>query len=360
MKYIDEYRNRDDIKRLADRIGEISTRKISLMEVCGGHTMAIHRFGIHSFLPDTIDLISAPGCPVCVTATSYVDRIVALSRLDDVIIATYGDFIRVPGSTSSLEKERARGADIRIVYSTLDALTIAREEKNKRVIFPGIGFETTAPASAAAVLDAEKGGLNNFMILSTHKRMPPAMAAIIDEGVTLNGYICPGHVSAIAGSAMYNEIVDKYKLPCVVSGFEPSDMLLAIYMLAVQIENDEARVEIAYSRAVKPEGNIVAIEMMDRVFEKRDDVWRGLGNIKDSGLGFRDEFKKYDASLIQVEVEETIEPAGCLCGEILKGLKKPVDCPLFREVCTPENPVGACMVSNEGACAAYYRYRDYE
>lgn len=356
MKYIDEFRNRDDIRNLSESIHRISRTPISLMEVCGGHTMAIHRFGIPSLLPENINLISGPGCPVCVTSVSYVDRVVALSRMDNVIIATYGDFLRIPGSSSSLEKERAAGADIRVVYSTLDALDIASAEKEKKIIFPAIGFETTSPATAAAIIEAEKNGINNFLILSSHKTMPAVMAAIIHEGIKLNGYICPGHVTVITGTDMYKPIAEKFHLPCVVSGFEPSDLMMSILMLVSQIERSQACVEIAYSRVVKPDGNHIARNLISRVFESSDDEWRGLGIIPGSGLKLRDIYSRYDAYEIQVDVEPPAEPAGCICGLILKGVKKPLNCPLFGKVCTPENPVGACMVSSEGSCAAYYRY----
>lgn len=356
MRYVDEYRNRDDLKLLSEKIFALSRTPVSLMEVCGGHTMSIHRFGIPSLLPDTITLISGPGCPVCVTPVPYVDRIIALSRMNDVIIATYGDFLRVPGSTSTLERERAAGCDIRIIYSTMDALDIAVSNRDKTVIFPAIGFETTSPATAAAIIEAGKRDITNFKILSSHKTMPAAMSAIIDDGVRLNGYICPGHVTVVAGTDMYKPIAENYKLPCVVSGFEPADIMMAIFMLVRQIENGDARVEIAYTRAVKPEGNPVAMEYMKRVFSPRDDEWRGLGIIPASGLALKSDYSHFDAANIQVEVEISREPAGCICGQILKGINKPSDCLLFGKACTPENPIGACMVSSEGSCAAHYRY----
>lgn len=357
MKYIDEYRNKDLVLLLAEKIREISVRDVSLMEVCGGHTMAIQKFGIPSLLPDNIHLISGPGCPVCVSSRKYIDQAIAYSRLDDVIITTYGDLIRVPGSTSSLDKEKADGADVKIVYSVLDALDIARKTPDKRVIFLGIGFETTAPSSAVAVLNASKQDLTNFYLFSSHKVMPPAMAALIDEGVKINGYIAPGHVSTITGTEIYNEVADKYGLAVVISGFEPVDLLQSVYMLVKQIEEDKARVEIQYKRAVKSEGNPKARAMLEEVFELRDDWWRGLGILPKSGLGIRDEYAAFDAERnIDVIVEKTREDKGCICGEILKGLKNPKDCKLFGKACTPSNPVGACMVSNEGSCAAYYRY----
>ena len=357
MKYIDEYRDKDLVNQLLKKISSACTKDISLMEVCGGHTWAIQKFGIPSLLPKNIRLLSGPGCPVCVTSKKFIDQAVAFSRLKDVIITTYGDLIRVPGSTSSLNVEKSRGADVRIVFSVLDALQIAKENPTKKIVFLGIGFETTAPSSAAGIVNAAKDKLTNFFVFSSHKIMPPAMGALIDEGVTINGYIAPGHVSVITGSHIYEEIPAKYGVGCVISGFEPVDILQSIYMLVKQIEEEKYRVEIQYKRVVKPEGNIKAQEIMKEVFVLRDDWWRGLGTLKDSGLAVNEKYSNFDAEkMIEVEVEETKEEKGCICGEILKGLKKPNDCKLFAKVCTTSNPVGACMVSHEGACNAYFRF----
>lgn len=342
---------------MVEQIRAVSKTPVAFMEVCGGHTMSIQKFGIPSLLPDTIKLISGPGCPVCVSDRKYLDQAIAYSRLEDVIITTYGDLIRVPGSTSSLDEEKAGGADIRIVYSILDALEIAAANRDKKVVFLGIGFETTAPSSAAGIIKAQMAGIQNFYLYSSHKIMPPAMEALIDEGVRLNGYIAPGHVSAITGTGIYKSIPEKYGLGCVVSGFEPVDLLKAIYLLVKQVETNKPDVEIAYTRAVKPEGNLKAQQMLDEVFELRDDWWRGLGVLPKSGLGIREKYEKLDAEKqIPVEVEPTREDKGCICGEILKGIKNPKDCKLFAKACTPNNPIGACMVSHEGACHAYYRY----
>ncbi len=357
MKYIDEFRNRDIVKGLVKKINEISHSKVSLMEVCGGHTWAIQKFGIPSMLPSEINLLSGPGCPVCVTGRGFIDRIVAFSRQENVIIATFGDLVRVPGSSSSLEKEKSRGADVRIVYSILDAITIASQNPRKKVVFPGIGFETTAPGTAAGIIYARKKGTGNFFVLSSHKVMPPAMALLIDEGVKIDGYIAPGHVSTITGSGIYSDIPEKFGVGCVISGFEPVDILQSIYMLLRQINEKRFSVEIQYKRVVRPEGNIKALQTMEEVFSIRDDWWRGFGIIPGSGLGIREEYGIFDAEkMIDAEVEETVEDKGCICGEILKGLKKPHDCKLFGNVCTTENPVGSCMVSHEGACNAYYRF----
>jgi len=326
------------------------------MEVCGGHTMAVQKFGIPSLLPGHITLLSGPGCPVCVSGNRFIDHAVALSRLEDVIITTFGDLVRVPGSSSSLEREKAKGADIRIVYSVLDALRIAKENPLHNVVFLGIGFETTAPTSAAAVVKASDLNIQNFFLLSSHKVMPPAMEALIDEGVKLDGYIAPGHVSTITGSGIYREIPEKYGLGCVISGFEPVDLLQSVYMLIRQCEAGVPKVEIQYKRAVKEEGNVKAQKLLAEVFEPADEWWRGLGILKDSGLKLREKYRRFNAEQINVDIEETVEPKGCICGEILKGVKTPKDCKLFGAVCNPSRPVGACMVSPEGACHAWYRY----
>jgi len=295
MRYIDEYRDKELVDKLVAQIKMRSKNPVTLMEVCGGHTMSIQKFGIPYLLPETVKLVSGPGCLVCVSSTSYIDQAIAYSRLDDVIIATYGDLIRVPGSTSSLDKEKANGADVRIVYSILDALTITKKSRRKKVVFLGIGFETTAPSSAAGIIKAQMAGLRNFYALSSHKIMPPAMEALIDEGVKIDGYIAPGPVTAITGTSIYENIPRKFGLGCVVSGFEPVDLLKAILMLVEQVENNDPKVEIAYTRVVKPEGNVKAQQILYEVFELRDDWWRGLGVLPKSGLKIREEYKMHDA-----------------------------------------------------------------
>ena len=358
MKYIDEYRNKDIVVGLANEIKRISKHKIKIMEVCGGHTMSIQKFGLPYLLPDTVELISGPGCPVCVTSRGFIDKALVYARMDDVIITTYGDLIRVPGSDkSTLDKEKAKGADVRIVYSIMDALMIAKKNRRKKIIFLGIGFETTAPASAAGIIRAQMAGLGNFFLFSAHKVMPPAMESLIDEGVEIDGYIGPGHVSTITGEGIYLDIPKKFGLGVVISGFEPVDLMQSILMLVKQIENNDRKVEIQYKRVVKPEGNLKAQEMLDEVFEYGDDWWRGLGVLKNSGLKIKEKYSMHDAEIqIPVEIDPPKEPKGCICGEILKGVKKPKDCKLFATVCEPSNPIGACMVSNEGSCAAYYLY----
>ena len=331
------------------------------MEVCGTHTVAIFRNGIKEMLPPNIKLISGPGCPVCVTPIRNIDEIIALSRDNDFIITTFGDMIRVPGSTANLEKEKANGANIRIVYSTLDALEVARNNSSKKVVFMGVGFETTSPTIAGAILKAEKEKIDNFFVLSVAKIIPPAMQALLESGeVDIDGFICPGHVSAIIGSRPYDFIAYQYGIPSVVGGFEPLDILQAIFMLIKQIEGDRAEIEIQYQRVVKPEGNKIALEKLNRVFKVVDSEWRGIGKIPLSGLEIREEYKQFNARKFNVPVEKTKEFPGCRCGEVLRGIIIPPECPLFRKVCTPEDPKGACMVSSEGTCAAYYKYNERE
>lgn len=357
MKYVDDFRDKEVVRKLSAEIRKISKKRVAFMEVCGGHTHAIQKFGLPDLLPETITLLSGPGCPVCVSSTKYVDQAVAYSRLPDTIIATFGDMIRIPGSSSSLDREKAKGADIRIVYSALEAVQLAEKYPGKKIILLGIGFETTAPTTAAAVLTAKRKGIKNFFLFSAHKVMPPAMAALIDEGVRLDGYIAPGHVSVVTGSSIYNSIPEKYGLAVVISGFEPVDILQTILMLVRQVEEQRPSVEIQYGRVVLSDGNTEARNLMYRVYGLRDDWWRGLGKLPMSGLQLNKEFEEFDAEkMIEVKVEKTREPKGCLCGEVLKGITRPTDCPLFARVCTPATPVGACMVSPEGACQAYYKY----
>ena len=359
MKYIDEFRESEAAHGLVSQITEtLGDREYTFMEVCGSHTMAIYRHGIKSLLPRNLHLLSGPGCPVCVTSNEYMDRAIAYSRLDDVIITTFGDMMRVPGSTSSLEREKASGNDIRIVYSTLDALQIARDNPDKQVIFLAIGFETTAPTTAASVLTAQSEGLANYALLCSHKVMPPPMRVLAGaDDLNLDGFICPAHVSTIIGSSLYDFLAKEYHTPCVIAGFEPLDVLHGIYMLIQQCNEERAAVEIQYDRVARPEGNLVARKLLDRVFTPIDVEWRGIGLIPGSGLMLAPEYADFDIEIQQpVEVEPTRENKGCLCGQILRGVATPPDCRLYGTVCTPENPAGACMVSSEGTCAAYYKY----
>ncbi len=360
MKYVQEYRDPELAKKLLERIHKYSKKSIRLMEFCGGHTVAIFKHGIRQLLPDNIEMLSGPGCPVCVTASADLDKAIALANLKDVVVTSFGDMVRVPGSYSSLQKAKAEGADVRIVYSVQDALAIARDNPGKQVVFIGIGFETTAPTVAASVLQAQAENIDNYYILSLHKICPPVMKAILNLGeVNLSGIICPGHVSAIIGSYPYQFIPDSYRIACAISGFEPLDMLLAVDMLVEQIENDKPEVEIAYRRGVKPEGNTQAVKLMESVFEIADANWRGIGIIPASGLQLKPEYEKFDAEKqFEIEPGPAIEPQGCICGSILRGVSTPPECKLFRRTCTPESPVGPCMVSSEGSCATYYHYGD--
>jgi len=358
MKYIGEYRNKELILAVSQELKTISKKEITLMEVCGGHTTAIHRFGLHSLLPSNIRLLSGPGCPVCVSTQHFLDTAIACSKIPGTIITTYGDLIRVPGSVSSLEKEKANGQDIRIIYSVLEAVEFARKNPEKRVIFLGIGFETTAPATAAAIIEAKKEKLSNFFVLSAHKVMPPVMKALVEDGVKIDGFIAPGHVTAITGTAIYNDLASVSGLGVVIAGFEPADLMQAILMLVRQVESGSPKVEIQYQRVVHSEGNKIAQGLIAKVFELKDDQWRGLGVIPKSGLKIRDDFSSFDAEKhFKVTVPEPAEPKGCICGLVLRGLKTPNECSLFATTCTPSDPVGACMVSTEGTCATFYKYR---
>jgi hydrogenase expression/formation protein HypD len=358
VKFITEFRNSELAQGLISDIRGKSKQKVRLMEFCGGHTVAIFKYGIRQALPPNIELVSGPGCPVCVTATSDIDKAIALAMVPGVIIASFGDMLRVPGSRASLQQARAAGADVRIVYSTLDALKIAQENPSKTVVFIGVGFETTAPTIAASVLQAKEQRIKNYRVLSLHKLCPPVIKTILDAGeVKLNGLICPGHVSAVTGSNAWEFVARDYGIPCVVAGFEPTDILQCVDMLVTQVENRQSKVEIAYKRGVTPEGNLQAQKIMQQVFEPCPANWRGMGAVPASGLKLRQKFADFDAEVaFDIKPEPAIEPKGCICGEILRGVKTPADCRLFRKICTPENPVGPCMVSSEGSCSAYYLY----
>ena len=342
----------DSINRLAPEGGA------TLMEVCGTHTVAIARNGIRNLMPAGTKLSSGPGCPVCVTANRDIDTVIALAKIPGVIITTFGDMTRVPGSTSSLLAEQAKGADVRIVYSPLDALTLADANPDRQVIFVGVGFETTTPAVAVAIRRAAAQGLKNFTVFAAHKNMPGALEAIInDPALKLDALILPGHVSTIIGMEPYRFLAETYGIPGVITGFEAVDVLQGIAMIMRQFHEGRAEIEIAYARGVSPEGNPTARAAIDEVFETCESTWRGLGPIPGSGYRIREKYAAYDAVLrFAPQVEPTQEPKGCRCGDVLRGIMAPSECPLFRKVCTPENPVGPCMVSSEGSCAAYYRY----
>jgi hydrogenase expression/formation protein HypD len=358
VKYVDEFRDPAAAQRLLDRIARRSTRPVQFMEFCGGHTHAILRFGLRQMLPPTVRLRSGPGCPVCVTSAADLDRAIALAHVPGVILATFGDMVRVPGSHGSLQEAKAQGADVRIVYSPLDALDLARRHPERPVVFLGVGFETTAPAVAATLLQAEAEGVPNFYVLSVHKLTPPAMRAILDAGeVHLDGILGPGHVTTVIGARAWRFLPEEYGVGCAVAGFEPLDLLQAIAALVEMAEDGRAEVANAYGRSVREEGNPTAQEVMGRVFTVAAADWRGFGAIPASGLALRPAFAHRDAAqAFPVEVAPAPEPKGCRCGEVLRGVLEPPECPLFRRACTPQTPVGPCMVSAEGACAAYYQY----
>lgn len=361
-KYIDfnQFRDSTAAQKMAKILSNYSGNKVTIMEVCGTHTMSIFKYGIRAFLSKDINLISGPGCPVCVTPSSYIEQAVFLSRMKDVVIATFGDMMRVPSASgTSLSKEKSLGADIRVLYSPLDVLKIAEQNKNKQVVLLSIGFETTTPVIALTIINAYMQNIKNLKVLTANKTVPKVLEILAkDKTVGIDAYLYPGHVSAIIGMNYYEELMKKYNVSGVVAGFEPLDVMNAIITLVSDTNQKKPILENQYSRVVKQSGNIVAVEKMYEVFEKCDSIWRGLGNIKDSGLCINSKYANFDAwrafGLTQTVKEEYFE--GCICGDVLKGIKKPPDCKMFGKVCTPENPVGACMVSSEGTCAAYYKY----
>jgi hydrogenase expression/formation protein HypD len=361
MRYIDEYRDpllaRGLLKRIAERAARIG-RPVTFMEVCGSHTQAIGRHGIRSLLPTGIRLISGPGCPVCVTSIRDVDAALYLAGREKVVFATFGDMMRVPGTGgANLQRLRAAGADIRVISSAMDGITLAEAAGNREVLFMGIGFETTAPTVASMVRTARQRGISNLSVFSVHKVIPPALRLLIaDPDLDLDGFLCPGHVSMVIGSGAYAMLPEAGQA-AVIAGFEPIDIFEAILMLLEQIESGRQEVAIQYSRAVRPEGNPRAMALMDEAFETGDAEWRGLGKIEQSGLFLRGTYSKFDArKRFSIPEFASEEIPGCACGEILRGIKEPAECPLFRRLCTPANPVGPCMVSSEGTCAARYRY----
>lgn len=356
MKYVDEYRAADVARRLLDRIHQVVTRRWVIMEVCGGQTHSIVRNGIDRLLPDEIELVHGPGCPVCVTALETIDRAHALAARRGVIFASFGDMLRVPGSQHDLLGLRARGADVRVVYSPLDALQIARDNPRSEVVFFGIGFETTAPANAMALREAKRRGVTNFSMLSSHVLVPPAIASLLEAPDNrVQGFLGPGHVCAITGLAPYDWLVARYEKPIVVTGFEPVDILEGILMTVSHLEEGRAAVENQYRRGVTREGNPIARQLVEEVFEVTDRPWRGVGVIPSSGLRIREEYRTHDAEQIQVVADLVArEETRCISGLVLRGQKKPCDCPAYGTACTPATPLGATMVSAEGACAAYY------
>lgn len=359
MKFINEYRDPVAAEKFSRMIHEITTKKWNIMEVCGGQTHSIVKYGLDELLPEKITLIHGPGCPVCVTSLELIDKSIEIASAKDVIFCSFGDMLRVPGSKKDLLSVKAKGGDVRMLYSPVDAVKIAIENPNKEVVFFAVGFETTAPANAMAVYQAKKQNVKNFSILVSHVLVPPAMEAILSsKNNRVNGFLAAGHVCTVMGYNEYYPIAKKYKVPIVVTGFEPLDILQGIYYCVKQLEEGKSEVENQYQRAVEKSGNQNAQDIIKRVFKIGTRKWRGIGEIPNSGLVLNDEFIEYDASLKFGLAELTVdEPKECISGLILQGIKKPDECPAFGKICTPEHPLGATMVSNEGACAAYYRYR---
>jgi hydrogenase expression/formation protein HypD len=359
MKYIDEYRDQPIAHALAEGIRNRVTRPWVLMEVCGGQTHTLMRYGIDEMLPREVELVHGPGCPVCVTPLEVVDKAIAIASCPDVTFVSYGDMLRVPGSRSDLFRVKAAGGDVRVAYTPMEAVKIARERPDRKVVFFAIGFETTAPANAMAVWQARREGLRNFSVLASHVLVPPAIRLILNSPVNrVQAFIAPGHVCTVMGFEQYEALVREFHVPMVVGGFEPVDLLEAISMLVAQLEDGRAEIENQYVRSVQREGNRPAQRLVEQVFEVADRAWRGIGNIPASGLRLRPEFAPWDAEQVfQVDAIRTEEPAECISALVLQGLKKPVDCTVFGTRCTPEYPLGAPMVSAEGACAAYYSYR---
>lgn len=358
MKYIKEFRDPVFVKNMIEKIKAMGKKKITIMEVCGSHTMAIFKNGIREILPSNINLISGPGCPVCVTSQGYIDTAIDLSKRKDTIITTFGDMLRVPGNESTLQKEKALGRDIRMVYSPLDSLKIANENPDKEVVFLAIGFETTAPTIALSVKKAFETNIKNYSILQSIKTMPNTMRALVlDEKLKVDGFLCPGHVSTVIGVKPYEFLAKEHSLPAVVAGFEPSDIIMAIYNILEMIESKNIEVKNEYTRLVKYDGNEKSLELINNIFDIEDSVWKGLGNIPQTGLRLKEKYKDFDVeNKLGINMLEDKPIKGCICGEILKGRKKPTQCKLFSKTCNPMNPVGACMVSDEGTCAAYYKY----
>lgn len=359
MKFVDEFRDHDMARRYAAAIARITTRPWTLMEICGGQTHSILRHGIDQLLPEGVSLLHGPGCPVCVTAGETIDMATAIAAEPRVIFCSFGDMLRVPGSKNSLLSAKAQGADVRMVYSPLDALDLARRNLEREVVFFAIGFETTAPATAMAVAQAEREGIGNFSLLVSHVLVPPAIAALLSEPDNqVQGFLAAGHVCTVMGYREYEPLSERYRVPIVVTGFEPTDILQGIYLCIRQLEEGRAEVENQYSRSVRPDGNRAAQELMARIFAVQPQRWRGIGEIGASGLGLAPAYKHFDALTRFPHVSPFLKsPNECISGEILRGRKKPGECPAFGTRCTPERPLGATMVSSEGVCAAYYRYR---
>lgn len=360
MKYLSEYRDPELVDEFLKEIHKITTKPWTLMEICGGQTHSLVKNGIPALLPDKITLVHGPGCPVCVTSIGIIDEAIFLATQPDIILCSFGDMLRVPGSRQSLLEVKAQGADVRILYSPLEAVKLAEENPNKQVVFFAVGFETTAPANALSVVVAAQSKIENYSILASHVLVPPAMEAILsDENNKIDAFLAAGHVCTIMGLDEYYPIAQKYQCPIVVTGFEPVDLLQGILMAVTQLEHGEYKVENQYARSVLPEGNLIAQQTIHQVFEINDRVWRGIGNIPQSGYDVNQAFRKYNARLkFNIDIIPAEENKECISGDIMKGLKKPRECPNFGTKCKPEHPIGAPMVSSEGACAAYYHYAE--
>jgi len=358
MKYLDEYRDSGLAKPLVEELKRSVTKPLRIMEVCGSHTMAIFRNGLRTILPEGMELVSGPGCPVCVTSASHMDAFIAMADQPGVRVTIFGDLFRVPGTHTSLATASSRGARVDIVYSPMDALELAKNNPQELVVFLGVGFETTTPGIAATILAAKNQNIENFMVFSTQKTMPAPMTALLsDPALKIDGLLCPGHVSSIIGAGAWEPLAKEYNLACVVGGFETADLLKSLIMLARQVGNNDIKVENVYPRAVAWEGNERARRMVEEIFEPTDMDWRGLGTIPASGLKIREKYRNFDAEIrLDIDLPKSEEPKGCMCGNILKGMSTPTDCPLFDTRCTPANPIGPCMVSSEGTCAAYHKY----
>jgi hydrogenase expression/formation protein HypD len=358
MKFLSEYRDADLVHQYVQEIQRTVTRPWTIMEVCGGQTHSLVKNGLLQLLPPEVRMVHGPGCPVCVTPLHLIDKAVYLALEKGVILCSYGDMLRVPGSQKSLLEAKAAGADVRILYSPLEAVKIAQDNPHKEVVFFAVGFETTAPANALSVLHAQRAGVNNYSILTSHVLVPPAIEAVMnDEESHIQGFLAAGHVCTIMGLDEYYPLVERYKIPVVVSGFEPVDLMQGILMVIRQLEKGEYQLENQYSRVVRPEGNPEARKVLEQIFEVHDREWRGIGTIPHSGYELREEFAAFDANQkFDVAIEKVPESAECIAGLVLKGIKKPHECPQFGKKCTPQNPLGAPMVSSEGACAAYYHF----
>ncbi|CUN50742.1 hydrogenase formation protein HypD [Clostridium disporicum] len=358
MKELISFKNPKLVKEILEKLKRFNNEDITIMEVCGTHTMSILKSGLKELLPQNIKLISGPGCPVCVTPQEYIDMAIELCKKENVIITTFGDLVRVPGTHSSLQKEKALGRDIRVVFSPLDSLEIAKSNLDKEVVFLGVGFETTAPIIALTVYNAKEKGIDNLSILNSLKTMPNVMKSLVsNKELKVDGFICPGHVAAVIGAEAFENLSIEEKLPLVIAGFEPLDIISAIYRLVEMKANGESKLENLYTRIVKNKGNEKALNILNTVFQLSDSQWRGFGIIEGTGFKFKENYKNYDTkNKFNINIVNSQINKGCICGEILRGVKNPYDCKLYGKVCTPVTPIGACMVSEEGTCAAYYKY----